>query len=48
MQFGVFVPQGWKMELVTTDAAGVVAWCADDPDTETLELLARDVVPNFR
>ena len=28
--------------------AGVVAWCADYPDTETLELLARDVVPNFR
>ena len=52
MHFGVFVPQGWKMELATTYAAaglaGVVAWCADDPDTETLELLARDVVPNFR
>jgi F420-dependent oxidoreductase-like protein len=28
--------------------AGVVGWCADYPDTETLELLARDVVPNFR
>jgi F420-dependent oxidoreductase-like protein len=28
--------------------AGIVTWCADYPDTETLELLARDVVPNFR
>ena len=27
---------------------GVVAWCADLPDTETLERFARDVVPNFR
>jgi F420-dependent oxidoreductase-like protein len=28
--------------------AGVVAWCADYPDTETLERFAADVVPNFR
>jgi F420-dependent oxidoreductase-like protein len=28
--------------------AGVVAWCADYPDTETLERFATDVVPNFR
>ena len=33
---------------VEAGLAGVVAWCADLPDTETLELLARDVVPNFR
>jgi F420-dependent oxidoreductase-like protein len=26
---------------------GVVAWCADYPDTETLERFAADVVPNF-
>jgi hypothetical protein len=28
--------------------AGVVAWCADYPDTETLERFAADVVPQFR
>jgi alkanesulfonate monooxygenase SsuD/methylene tetrahydromethanopterin reductase-like flavin-dependent oxidoreductase (luciferase family) len=28
--------------------AGVVVWCADYPDGETLERFARDVVPNFR
>jgi F420-dependent oxidoreductase-like protein len=27
---------------------GVVTWCADYPETETLERFARDVVPNFR
>jgi F420-dependent oxidoreductase-like protein len=33
---------------VEAGLAGIVAWCADYPDTATLELLARDVVPNFR
>jgi F420-dependent oxidoreductase-like protein len=27
---------------------GVVAWCVDYPDTETLERFAADIVPNFR
>jgi hypothetical protein len=27
---------------------GLVPWCADYPDTQTLELLATDVVPAFR
>ncbi len=27
---------------------GIVAWCADYPSTETVELLARDVMGNFR
>jgi len=27
---------------------GVIPWCADYPDTETLHLLARDVMPHFR
>jgi F420-dependent oxidoreductase-like protein len=27
---------------------GFVPWCADYPDTESLELLATEVVPNFR
>jgi alkanesulfonate monooxygenase SsuD/methylene tetrahydromethanopterin reductase-like flavin-dependent oxidoreductase (luciferase family) len=27
---------------------GVIPWCADYPDTETLELLASDVIPEFR
>jgi F420-dependent oxidoreductase-like protein len=33
---------------VDLGVAGVVAWCADYPDTETLERFAADVVPNFR
>lgn len=28
--------------------AGVMPWCSDYPDTTTMELLARDVMPNFR
>jgi len=28
--------------------AGVIPWCSDYPDTTTMELLARDVMPNFR
>jgi F420-dependent oxidoreductase-like protein len=32
---------------VELGVAGVVAWCADYPDTETLQRFARDVVPNF-
>ena len=27
---------------------GFIPWCADYPDTETLELFATEVVPNFR
>jgi F420-dependent oxidoreductase-like protein len=27
---------------------GFIPWCADYPDTESMELLARDVIPNFR
>lgn len=27
---------------------GVVAWCSDYPDTTTVELVARDVIPSFR
>jgi F420-dependent oxidoreductase-like protein len=27
---------------------GFIPWCADYPDTETLELFARDVIPQFR
>ena len=27
---------------------GVVAWPADFPDTETVELLGRKVIPEFR
>jgi alkanesulfonate monooxygenase SsuD/methylene tetrahydromethanopterin reductase-like flavin-dependent oxidoreductase (luciferase family) len=27
---------------------GFVPWCADYPDTESLELFATEVVPNFR
>ncbi|MFZ9628697.1 MAG: LLM class F420-dependent oxidoreductase [Ilumatobacteraceae bacterium] len=27
---------------------GFIPWCADYPDTETLELFAREVMPNFR
>jgi alkanesulfonate monooxygenase SsuD/methylene tetrahydromethanopterin reductase-like flavin-dependent oxidoreductase (luciferase family) len=27
---------------------GFVPWCADYPDTETLELFATEVVPEFR
>ncbi|MBA3288405.1 MAG: LLM class F420-dependent oxidoreductase [Acidimicrobiia bacterium] len=27
---------------------GFVPWCADYPDTETMELFAREVIPNFR
>ncbi len=33
---------------VDAGVAGVVGWCSDYPDTETLERLARDVVPKFR
>jgi hypothetical protein len=33
---------------VEAGVAGVVGWCSDYPDIETLERLARDVVPNFR
>jgi len=28
--------------------AGVMPWCSDYPDTTTMELFARDVMPNFR
>jgi len=28
--------------------AGVMPWCSDYPDTTTMELLASDVMPNFR
>ena len=43
-------PEMLHVERAYVDAglAGIVAWCADYPDTATLELLARDVVPNFR
>ena len=27
---------------------GFIPWCADYPDTESMELLARDVIPGFR
>jgi F420-dependent oxidoreductase-like protein len=27
---------------------GFIPWCADYPDTESLELFAREVIPNFR
>ncbi len=27
---------------------GFITWCSDYPDTETLTLLARDVIPQFR
>jgi alkanesulfonate monooxygenase SsuD/methylene tetrahydromethanopterin reductase-like flavin-dependent oxidoreductase (luciferase family) len=33
---------------VDAGVAGVVGWCSDYPDTETLERLARDVIPKFR
>jgi F420-dependent oxidoreductase-like protein len=32
---------------VEAGVSGVVGWCSDYPDTETLERLATDVVPNF-
>ena len=28
--------------------AGVIPWCSDYPDTETLTRLANEVMPNFR
>jgi hypothetical protein len=28
--------------------SGVVPWCSDYPDTETLTLLAEKVMPQFR
>ena len=28
--------------------AGFIPWCSDYPDTQTLELLASEVIPEFR
>ena len=33
---------------VDLGCTGFIPWCADYPDTETMELLAREVIPNFR
>jgi F420-dependent oxidoreductase-like protein len=35
-------------EYVALGCTGFIPWCADYPDTETLELLATRVMPNFR
>ena len=32
---------------VKLGCTGFIPWCADYPDTETMELLAKDVMPNF-
>jgi F420-dependent oxidoreductase-like protein len=33
---------------VDLGSGGIITWCSDYPDTETLTLLARDVIPQFR
>jgi F420-dependent oxidoreductase-like protein len=33
---------------VALGCGGFIPWCADYPDTESMELLAREVMPNFR
>lgn len=33
---------------VEAGCSGIVPWCVDYPDTETLELLAAEIVPGFR
>ena len=35
-------------QYVALGCTGFIPWCADYPDTETLELLATRVMPNFR
>ena len=35
-------------KYVALGCTGFIPWCADYPDTETLELLATKVMPNFR
>lgn len=35
-------------KYVALGCTGFIPWCADYPDTETLELLATQVMPNFR
>lgn len=35
-------------EYVSLGCTGFIPWCADYPDTETLRLLATEVMPNFR
>jgi F420-dependent oxidoreductase-like protein len=35
-------------DYIELGCKGLVPWCADYPDTQTLELLATDVVPAFR
>ncbi len=35
-------------QYVELGCTGFVPWCSDYPDTETLELLAREVMPSFR
>jgi alkanesulfonate monooxygenase SsuD/methylene tetrahydromethanopterin reductase-like flavin-dependent oxidoreductase (luciferase family) len=35
-------------EYVDLGCTGFIPWCSDYPDTETLELLATEVIPEFR
>lgn len=35
-------------QYVSLGCTGFIPWCADYPDTETLRLLASEVMPNFR
>ena len=33
---------------VALGCRGFIPWCSDYPDTETLTLFAKEVIPNFR
>jgi alkanesulfonate monooxygenase SsuD/methylene tetrahydromethanopterin reductase-like flavin-dependent oxidoreductase (luciferase family) len=35
-------------QSVDLGCTGFIPWCSDYPDTETLELFATQVMPNFR